>query len=474
MDELLYDISSDFNVLSLEEIQQKFEDKFSREAIKRAWNTLYEKYTKDGHLSDIRPQNRADTFAWEGLNKSINDRLRQIVLNCTDNCNLRCEYCIYSGKFTGKRTHNKKMMTKENAKQVLDYLLEHSNEQKGFTALGFYGGEPFLNFDLIKWSIEYVKENYIQETPLIFTITSNGTNITQEIIEFLIKNNVILFISLDGPEEVHDKNRKLINGEGSYKKVISNLERIKDSSNDYYKTNVRFSSVLSGGSDYLELDNFFTECGLPVRISSLESFGAEKLDQQNPFINQISNYRLMKEKFIKGAISNSFNENKTPNEYCFVKNLFENTMQRIHRRYPCRDLIQDPPGHSIRIPGASRIFVSTDGIFYPCEKVEGNKNMRIGDIVNGVDIGAVKRIIWEYYNFIHDECKNCWLIRMCNACFVHAVHNDDFNLDKFRYNCQLRRKVFHEALSTYLEIAVQNPDSFGWLERDELDNLLEL
>lgn len=473
VDEIIYSISPHFNSLSLQEIQKKFADRFSSESIDKAWKTLQMNHQEKGHLSDARPRNRGDTFDWDSIEVQINSKVRQMVLNVTDNCNLKCKYCIYSGDFTGRRSHRKTFMTRKVAKKALDYFLEHSKKQKGFIALGFYGGEPLLNFDLVKWCIEYVSKNYNRDTPLILTITTNGTVFNQEIIDFLIRHKAILFISLDGPQNIHDKNRKSLEGKGTFHKIVDNLERIRNISYTYYKSNVRFSAVLTGGTDYRQLDNFFAVYGLPVRVSSLETFQAENLQHLNPFVNPLRNFQEMREKFIKAATNNVFNNEKSPREYIFVKNLFENTLRRIHRRFPCQDLLQDPPGHSICMPGANRIFVSTDGVFYTCEKVEGNKNMEIGDVDSGVNVRTVKTMIQDYYNFINEECSDCWLIRMCSACFVHAVHNNRFDTDRFRQNCQFRKKVFHDALKMYFEIAAQNPNSFDWLERDELDDLLD-
>lgn len=473
VDEIIYTISSYFNLLSLEEIKEKYADRFPARLIEIAWNTLQIRHQENGHLLDIRIMNRGHSFDWAGIEPAIESEVRHMVLNVTDDCNLRCSYCVYSGDFEGRRTYSKSLMTKEIAQKAIDYFLEHSSNIKGFMALGFYGGEPLLNFDLIKWSIEYLSVKNKRDIPLIYTLTTNGTAFNQEIIDFLIKNNVMLFISLDGPEEIQDKNRRTIGDKSTFDSIVKNLKQIKSTSLAYYKSNIRFSSVLTGGSDYLELDCFFAEHGLPVRVSSLEAFGVDKLQSLNPFIHRISNFDKMKEKFINASIDNRFNSKEEISELLLVKNLFENTLRRIHRRYPTRDLIQDPPGHSICMPGANRIFVSTTGEYFICEKVEGNSNMRVGDVDSGVDINVVKNLVNDYYDFINEECSDCWLIRMCSACFVHAVHNNQLDKEKFRQNCQLRKRVFNDALITYIEIATQNPDAFDWLERDELDDLLE-
>lgn len=473
VDEIIYTISSYFNLLSLEEIKEKYANKFSLRQIEIAWNTLQIRHQENGHLLDIRINNRGQSFDWDGIEPAIKSEVRHMVLNVTDDCNLRCSYCIYSGDFDGRRTYSKKLMSKEVAKKALDYFLEHSSNIKGFMAVGFYGGEPLLNFDLIKWSIEYLSEKYKRDIPLIYTLTTNGTVFNQEIIDFLIRNNVMLFISLDGPQEIQDMNRRSIGEKGTFDIIAKNLEQIKNTSLAYYKSNIRLSSVLTGGSDYLELDRFFAEHGLPVRVSSLESYAVDKLQHLNPFINRIGNFDKMREKFIEVSVDNRFNRKETDSELLLVKNLFENTMRRIHRRYPTRDLIQDPPGHSICMPGANRIFVSTTGDYFICEKVEGNSNMKVGNVDSGVDVSIVKTMIKDYYDFINEECSNCWLVRMCSACFVHAVHNNQFDKGKFKQNCQLRKRVFNDALITYVEIATQNPDAFDWLERDELDDLLE-
>jgi uncharacterized protein len=473
VDELVYSICPYFNKLDIEQIKKLFQNKFPLTSIQNAWNTIIKFSKEKGHFSDIHSINKNDTFEWDHMANEINLKLRQIVLNVTDNCNLRCRYCPYTCTHLGKRSHQKKYMTQDVAKKSIDYLLEHSTEQKGFIAVGFYGGEPLLNFQLIKWCIKYISNIYTKDVPIIYSITTNGTLINKEVIEFLIKNNVVLFISLDGPKKIHDNHRIDMHGKGTFNRIIRNIEMIKNISHSYYKSNVRFSIVLTGGTDYQQLDDFFSNYALAVRISSLEDFGSKELSYLDIFQNPLKNFEEMRQKFIFAAVQNIFNGQSVQDKYLFVKNLFENSLRRIHRRYPCNNLILDPPGHSICIPGAHRIFVSTNGLFYTCEKTEGNDNMLIGDIDNGVDIDLIRKTIQKYHDFIHAYCNGCWLIRMCSSCFVHAVSNNHFNTEKFIQNCQIRKKVFHEALRMYVEIGKENSSAFDWLERDPLDFLLE-
>lgn len=105
------------------------------------------------------------------------------------------------------------------AKKSLDFLLEHSIDNE-IVNIGFYGGEPMIEFDLIKKCIEYAKEIF-KGKDIQFSITTNGTLINKKIIRYFVKNKVNLTISLDGPKEVHDKNRRFCNGSGTFDKIIS-------------------------------------------------------------------------------------------------------------------------------------------------------------------------------------------------------------------------------------------------------------
>lgn len=131
--------------------------------------------------------------------------LRSITLQITQNCNLRCAYCPYTENNGDDRLHSNKKMTRQTAYSAINYLQEHSIDSE-VLVVGFYGGEPLLEFDLIKEVVEYTEKRFIGKQ-VIFSITTNATLLDEKKLSFFNKHNVMLMVSLDGPQKVNDNGR---------------------------------------------------------------------------------------------------------------------------------------------------------------------------------------------------------------------------------------------------------------------------
>lgn len=187
----------------------------------------------------------------------LNSGLENLVLQVTQNCNLRCEYCVYSeGSGYNNRHHNNKRMTWETAKKAIDYFLEHSKDSE-VIYVGFYGGEPLLEIPLIKKCMDYILEN-AEFRQVNFNITTNATLLNEEIIQFLVDYHVYLLFSFDGPKQVQDAGRKFAGtGEGTYDKVMENIKIFQEKHKEYFDQYVDFNSVLCEGSSFQEIYDFY-------------------------------------------------------------------------------------------------------------------------------------------------------------------------------------------------------------------------
>ncbi|HLP48748.1 MAG TPA: radical SAM protein, partial [Candidatus Kapabacteria bacterium] len=156
------------------------------------------------------------------------DGIKKLTLLMGQACNLKCHYC-----FNRNKSHiPKKYMSKEVAKAAVDLLFRESNHVETLN-IGFYGGEPMLQFDLIKWIISYTNQKADEFHKTIkYNMTTNGTLLTDEGIQFITENKIHTTISLDGNREIHDKNRVFPDGSGSFDTVFSAYTRLKEKSND--------------------------------------------------------------------------------------------------------------------------------------------------------------------------------------------------------------------------------------------------
>ncbi|MCP5049043.1 MAG: radical SAM protein, partial [bacterium] len=148
----------------------------------------------------------------------LNASVPAINLEVTQDCNLRCGYCIYHDHFKGKRNYSRESMSFDVAKKAIDFLKEHSFKSES-VSMGFYGGEPLMRFPFIRDCVGYAKEIFNGKS-LSYHITTNGTLITANVADFLLSEGFSILVSLDGPEEIHNKYRKDVNGNGSFEKTL--------------------------------------------------------------------------------------------------------------------------------------------------------------------------------------------------------------------------------------------------------------
>jgi len=195
---------------------------------------------------DIFSTSKISEFRWgysdSDIGALISGDLQQMSLGVTTQCNMRCSYCVYSGEFDGNRVHADGAMSRDVALKAADYFLNHvahDDKPKYFT---FYGGEPLLEFDLIKEVINYINSKIRQK--VYFSITTNGTLLGKGNIPFLIDNDVFLMVSLDGDKAAHDKNRRYANGNPTHDVIMKNLKKIRDRDPNFYNRNLQFSVTL--------------------------------------------------------------------------------------------------------------------------------------------------------------------------------------------------------------------------------------
>lgn len=179
-----------------------------------------------------------DTFL-RHVHSSINTGTTQIILELTEECNLRCQYCIYNENYKNNRNFGLKRMSKETAFKAIDFLVE--NGDKSEISITFYGGEPLLEFQLLKEVIEYSKL-VMPERRKHFSFTTNLTLLTEEMANyFSTVENLSILCSIDGPKEIHDEHRKYRNGTGTFDNVYDNFKML----NTICKSNDTMSIALS-------------------------------------------------------------------------------------------------------------------------------------------------------------------------------------------------------------------------------------
>jgi uncharacterized protein len=388
--------------------------------------------------------------------------LDQIILETTQKCNLRCRYCIYSNNYNFFRKHSLKKMTWEIAKRSIDYFIGNVNSPwrtSTFPAnIGFYGGEPLLEFELIKRCVTYCKQQDCN-VDITHNMTTNGTLISEEMIYFLLENEIDLLISLDGPQSEHDKHRIYPSGKGSYQKVDSTLQLIWNIDKTYYEKHVHFNAVFTPLTDLVAVIKYFSQNTPKIskKISKLIQMGPP----EGRFFESISTtskvecenqMKILFQKYEKLQIEGNNNNNL----FWVLDKMFGQTISNF------RDRNYIIPQHKIFnaatcIPGLRRIFVDADGLFHTCEKI--TSSFPIGDCQNGIKYEQVKKHFINFIKIINDfdNCLECIAVHNCSICMAIISRDGIFK----KPDCKGVRDRFKQLLAQYYTIIEENPNVFA-------------
>lgn len=320
-----------------------------------------EELKEQGYLSANRPRvlKHPET---DNLSTYLNRNLSSVVLQLTQSCNFRCIYCPYTQENSLTRNHEDNYMSWEVAKQTIDFLHQHSVDSN-YVSINFYGGEPLLQFDLIKKCVEYCHKAFNGKEH-IFGITTNGTLLTDEICKYMEKESFSILVSLDGIKSTNDKNRKFkFNSEKStFDKVIKKLRYINDHYPKLFKK-VSINMVIDPSVPFVEYkellknhlflkDTQISAILIDDSLSEKKNTYSDEFQEQfsydifMSYLHSIGRYNLIEE---LGILKRNIDSNA---------NIFS---------LPTRDKtlgkINAPGGPCI--PGKHRMLVDVDGKIYP-------------------------------------------------------------------------------------------------------------
>jgi uncharacterized protein len=367
-------------------------------------------YCLDVTIEDIQ------NYDGEIITTHLTKNIKQITLQVTQRCNLRCDYCAYSGKYAN-RSHSPKSMDFETAKKALDFILTRSADSLEI-AIAFYGGEPLLELPLIKKCVNYIKTQ-APDRKVRYTITNNGTLLTPDVYEYLRDNGFDVIISLDGPKQIHDLSRKFPNGNGSYDVIMENIKALQEKF-DGVLDKIMVNTVINPDVDDDCAESYFKSSDLLPFFMYNSGFINELYSEHEINYNAslMLSYRHEVCKVLLYMLGKLDKKYISP---LIVK--IEGDYKSEHRQLiKIRRLpsVCHPGGPCIA--GAQRLFVNTDGKLFPCERVsENSKLMNIGDLENGFDYEKVREIM-NPAKGVAEYCKKCWAIMHCGMC---AAQSDD-------------------------------------------------
>ncbi len=340
------------------------------------------------------------------VNENIKNKISLMYIIPNNNCNLKCKYC-FIGKLNNK---NPKQMEFNTAKNAIDKFAKHLNQiklEKG--EIVFYGGEPLINFELIKECIEYSKENHYN---FKYSIVSNGTLINEEIAEYIHENNIGLGISIDGPKNITDKNRVFEKENSSvYDIVTKKIDLLKEK-------NVEFGLSITIAQEFLDSQDDFIEW-------------IKQLDVKGISYNLMHYTSKTKEwkKYYKEATKFIIKSNNELYKLGFRED-------RIKRKYYAfyeRDFKYSDCGAR----GGNQITIKPNGDITICHGYWNTEENEIGNI-NDINITEIfnKKNYKKWNNNIpinNNYCKNCNALFICGGgCAMQskALFNSENKIDK--------------------------------------------
>lgn len=330
--------------------------------------------------------------------------INYMILQVTQNCNFRCRYCLYAGESKVERKHEDVEMPWSVAKAAIDFLYLHSMDANDLN-IAFYGGEPLLNYSLIKKSVEYA-ENKFTTKKIHYSMTINASLLSETIIEFLIRYSIDISISLDGPENIQNSHRKFgKTGGGTYNSVIKNIESIKRINKEYFRKHVFFLPVIIDDENVEEVMEFYSSIGVEKeKITPLQA----NLSGVDYILSEIKLDCIGKKE--RGMLRLYDHENDNIENLLNKKGILPSVW---HHNGQC-------------IPGVERVFVDVNGEFFPCEKITEDKCFSIGNIDEGFNLDRVKTFL-NLGKITEESCKGCWALRLCEMC-VSSCNDVDVHM----------------------------------------------
>lgn len=415
VDEVTYEVLGCMDEgLSDTETFQRLEGVFQEEDIRTSLEEC-RNLEKDGMLftKDIYED------AIEAFSSERQTVVKALCLHIAHDCNLACRYCFAEeGEYHGRRA----LMSFEVGKQALDFLIQNSGSRRNLE-VDFFGGEPLMNWDVVKQLVAYGREQEkLHNKNFRFTLTTNGVLLNDEIMEFCNKEMANVVLSIDGRKEVHNFMRPFRKGAGSYDLIVPKFQKFADSRNQerYYVRGTFTHHNLDFSKDVLHLaDLGFKQISVePVVAADTEDYAIreEDLPKLMEEYDFLAKEMIAREKQGKGFQFFHFMIDLTGGP-CVYKRLSG-----------CGS-------------GTEYLAVTPWGDLYPCHQFVGEEEYLMGNVFDGVLRQEIKKEFSGCNVYTKEECKKCFARFYCSGgCAANAYHFEKNINGCYEIGCKLQRK----------------------------------
>jgi uncharacterized protein len=367
--------------------------------------------------------------------------LTTLVLNVTSKCNLACTYCYEYGEdrivAEGKKP---RFMDEETARRSVDFMFQESGANK-LVHLTFFGGETLLNFKVLQKALAYARERAAELNKEVdASLTTNATLLRQEVVDWLIDNNVGVTVSIDGGKEQQDRFRVFNNGAGSYDVV---LPKIKDLLARHRARPIGARVTLTRQNldvmrifRHLTEEIGFWEVGFaPVTTSNNRDYAI----RDEGFNHMLGQFQQLAGEFLDYTLAEKHHG------FSNVKDTLEEIHKGMSKAYPC--------GAGLGLMG-----VATDGDVALCHRFAGSDEHRIGSVFNGVDHAKQDDFLTRHHIEHKTDCRTCWARPICAGGCYHEAHTRYGSTERPNLHyCDWIRSWTDTCLKVYGELAERKP-----------------
>ena len=419
VDDVTYDVIELFEDNSAKEIIEKLVDRYPQTEIEEAIQEVNE-------LKDNEELFTEDTYKERIIDfKKRQTVVKALCLHIAHDCNLACRYCFAEeGEYHGRRA----LMSYETGKQALDFLIANSGSRRNLE-VDFFGGEPLMNWDVVKQLVAYGREQEkLHDKHFRFTLTTNGVLLNDEIMEFANKEMDNVVLSIDGRKEVHDRMRPFRKGAGSYDLIVPKFQKFAESRNQdkYYVRGTFTHNNLDFSNDVLHLaDLGFKQISVePVVAQPTEDYAIREEDLPQLY----EEYDKLAAEMVK--------RHKNGNDFNFFHFMID---------------LEGGPCVAKRLSGCGSgteyLAVTPWGDFYPCHQFVGQEEFLMGN----VDEGITKPEIAEEFRgcsvYSKESCRTCFARFYCSGgCAANSYNFHGSITDAYDIGCEMQKKRIECAI----------------------------
>lgn len=353
--------------------------------------------------------------------------LRTVALNLTNNCNFACRYCFANHGNYGNPGIVMNISTAKKAIKLLFKSVTENDQERA--AIAFFGGEPLLEWKLIKEIVRFAKDNSPKNINLRFLITTNASLMDTRKIKFMKDNNFSVMVSIDGPEKENDKNRIKPNGEGTYKEIINNIREANK------KLPLTFRATITNNNvDLVKIVEHFKSLNARMITFGLDN---NHLNREN-YAQIGDNYEKLRKKYHKDLTSGEIYEITNFSQILFQLLFKERKISHCNA-------------------GLSYLGVAADGLMYKCPRftdISGHQFADINDL-NKVEkkLNIFRQKLRENAGERNINCSQCPYIFLCGGlCHYDLFQKNKSVLDLIPEQCQLRKKIYYETIKLYANL----------------------